>query len=235
MTTTIHHGMMTSLCSMSTQRGLRILALHSFRTSGLIFEKQLRISGLYTVLTEELKAELTFVNAPRKASGPIPQDVLMAFPSDAYYEWWNATLDEEKNTWHYDHCDESLEYLHHVWEEHGGFDGIVGFSQGGAIAALFAAMMVRRGSPPRFIICISGIKVRDGRFDAYYKAIADLPSAHIVGQHDPVKILTNRLVKCFASPVVLTHDRGHVVPRLHPDMSTTLKNFIAMHGMSSRI
>lgn len=210
----------------------------------MIFETQLRISGLYRFLTQDLKAELTFVNAPHKASGPIPQDVEMAFSSvgsGEYYEWWNATLDEEQNTWHYENSDASLDYLQKVWKEHGGFDGIIGFSQGAAIAALFAAMLTatQMGSngkshhddkeclaPPRFIVCISGIKVRDDRFVPYYRSISHLPSVHICGQHDPVKILTNQLVTCFASPVILTHDRGHVVPRLHDDMSKTLKNFV---------
>lgn len=232
---------------MKSCKGPKLLALHSFRTSAAIFEKQLKISGLYRLLTEDLGAELTFVNAPHKASGPIPQDVQMAFPSqddgeNGYYEWWNATFDEEHNTWHYENCDASLEFLKGIWKEHGGFDGIIGFSQGAAITALLSAMLVIEknemsqeiGSvddgkwlkPPKCIVCISGIKVRDARFVPYYQAISHLPSVHIFGQHDPVKILTNKLVKCFASPVVLTHERGHVVPRLHADMSATLKNFI---------
>ena len=225
--------------SSTLKRGPRILALHSFRTSSFIFEKQLRISGLYNLLTQDLKAELTFVNAPHKASGPIPQDVLMAFSSEDYYEWWNATLDEEQNTWHYENCDESLEYLDSVWKED-EFDGIIGFSQGAAISALFAARLKKENAVriPKFIICISGIKVRDARFDPYYEAISDLPNLHIFGQHDPVKILTNKLVKCFDSPVILTHERGHVVPRLQADMSETLKNFVlrsSMHDVPSKI
>ncbi len=223
--------------STTLKRGPRILALHSFRTSGLIFEKQLRISGLYNLLTQDLNAEVTFVNSPHSASGPIPQDVLMAFPSDDYYEWWNATLDEEQNTWNYQNCDESLEYLYSVWKED-EFDGIIGFSQGAAMSALLAAMLKKDNAMriPKFIICISGIKVRDPRFVPYYKAISDLPSAHIFGQHDPVKILTNKLVKCFDSPVILTHERGHIVPRLHSDMSETLKNFMrsSMHDVPSK-
>jgi hypothetical protein len=216
-------------------RRLKILALHSFRTSASIFEKQMRLSGMYQLLSEDLKAEITYINAPNAASGPIPADVLAAFGDSSvqeYFEWWNANQDEANGTWHYSRCDESLEYIQRVWKEAGGFDAIIGFSQGAAMAALVAALQqsgtfLAHEPPLKFIICIAGIKVRDERFSGSYLRVCDVPSVHIIGQQDPIKRLTNQLIRCFNSPTVLTHERGHVVPRMHHDMKVTLINFIA--------
>jgi hypothetical protein len=214
----------------STSARIRVLALHSFRTNARIFEKQLRLAGWWTRLVERGTCSFTFLDAPNPASGPIPDDVRLAFGSDAdgtCREWWNATQDEATQRWHYAHSDDSLEYLERVWNDQGPFDVILGFSQGAAVAALFAGVLkAKDAAMPRCIVCISGIKVRDSRFDDVYAGIADLPALHVFGQRDPVKVLTNQLVRCFRSPVVLQHDRGHVVPRLSPGDEDLLTEFI---------
>lgn len=187
---------------MASKNGaVRILALHSFRTNAAIFQKQLRLSGWDRLLTEELGAAFTFIDAPHTASGPIPDDVLLAFGKDydgdlgAYREWWNATQDEATRKWHYARCDESMDYLMHVWEEKGPFDVILGFSQGAAMTSLFSGLLKERGKVmPRCIVCISGIKVRDSRYDGLYQGISGLPALHIFGQKDPVKVRPMTLV-----------------------------------------
>lgn len=214
---------------------VKLLALHSFRTSGAILEKQMALSGFSKILREECNAEIVFIDAPNAASGPIPNDVVAAFPNTSYYEWWNATQREEDGQWEYVNADKSLEYIERVWNEHHGFDGIVGFSQGAAMAALLAGLQhsgqaLTGFSKLKFIICIAGIRVRDPRFSTYYDNLAHIPSVHIIGQNDPIKRLTNQLIRSFQAPVVLTHDRGHVVPRIHDDMKRILVRFIESHS-----
>ena len=127
-------------------------------------------------------------------------------------EWWNAERDPVTEAWRYEGCDESLSYLEGVWDEKGPFDAILGFSQGAAMTALFSGMLESKQKVlPRCIICISGIKVRDERFDGWYDGIRRLPSFHLCGSQDPVKIFTNRLIRSFEKPVVVEHERGHVV------------------------
>ena len=83
------------------------------------------------------------------------------------------------------------------------------------MTALFSGMLKSKGKVlPKCIICISGIKVRDSRFEGWYAGIGRLPSFHLYGSHDPVKIYTNGLIRCFEDPVVVQHERGHVVPKL---------------------
>jgi len=87
---------------------LRILALHSFRTSASIFEDQLRRAGLLTgggatTTTSEpgaaaaaglsfagAPARLDFVEAPNAASGPAPADVAAGGWPPPYREWFAA-------------------------------------------------------------------------------------------------------------------------------------------------
>ena len=194
---------------------IRLLALHSFRTNSRILEKQLRLSGWLQRLERE-NVSISFVDAPHRASGPIPADVKPFGDNEGTYrEWWNAERDPVTEAWRYEGCDESLSYLEGVWDEKGPFDAILGFSQGAAMTALFSGMLESKQKVlPRCIICISGIKVRDERFDGWYDGIRRLPSFHLCGSQDPVKIFTNRLIRSFEKPVVVEHERGHVVPKL---------------------
>eukprot|EP00890_Picochlorum_soloecismus_P004374 jgi/Picsp_1/4938/NSC_02302-R1_protein len=229
-------------------RKLRILALHSFRTNASIFEKQLRLSGLLREI--ENAADVTFIDAPNKASGPIPEDVASNFPNMDYFEWWNAERDSA-GRWRYENAQESLDKVDEISRQCGPFDGIMGFSQGAALAALLAGMQQRSklaassgtsteverksaavlANQPslRFVICFAGIKVRDPALEKYYDELGSLPSIHVVGDKDPIKYLNNKLVECFERPVVVYHDRGHVVPRLTGTKLDEFRRFLYSH------
>ena len=70
------------------RRKLRILCLHSFRTSGEILREQVRLAGWEETLGDLV--EFHVMDAPHPASGPVPPDVLAFFPDVPYREWWNA-------------------------------------------------------------------------------------------------------------------------------------------------
>lgn len=202
---------------------LRILCLHSFRTSGRIFQEQLQRAGLDRQLADLV--ELTFIDAPNPASGPIPDDVAPFF-SGPYYEWWNANRDAE-GRWSYEGWQRSVKAIERALAEQGGlrgFDGLMGFSQGGAITSLAIGMQrsgfALKGLPPlRFCVCFAGIRVRDPQLECFYSALRPCPSLHIIGDKDPVKRLTNLLIDSFDQPVVINHTRGHVIPALaEPDL-----------------
>ena len=50
-------------------------------------------------------------------------------------------------------------------------------------------------------------RVRDPALESMYEAMRSVPSLHIIGDRDPVKPLTNRLIEAFERPVVITHAR----------------------------
>ena len=147
-------------------RKLRVLALHSFRTSGEILKAQMEIAGWHK--QDVLGDMCEFVCAPDglPATGPIPEDVAMFFPEPtyAYHEWWNATKVE--GSMEYVGLEESLERVRAAWEDSGPFDGVMGFSQGATMTTMLAAKGVVEGWGPfaassgrraiPFAICVSG-------------------------------------------------------------------------------
>ncbi|KAJ1456756.1 serine hydrolase FSH [Pelagophyceae sp. CCMP2097] len=136
----------------SPPRTLKALCLHSFRTNGKIFEvqmlakKQLSVPHLDCAFSES-----AFVCG---AADEIPSVVLEYFPVKkygAYRQWWATPRDAAAD-------DDDVEYvgfdaaIAQVSKElrSGNYDGLVGFSQGGALAAAVVAKQLqgRADHPP---------------------------------------------------------------------------------------
>lgn len=230
--------------------------------------------------------DITFVNAPNPASGPIPKDVAPFFPGP-YFEWWNAERDPTHNIWYYENSDVTLSFLNDFIKLHGPFDGLMGFSQGAGTAALLMGLyrknlqnqrasetgkmkncadskkemqssnegiiksqaqdssgafkeQSKRGnlqlgrkscestldSNISFLLLIAGIRVRDPTLSTLYDSLGNVPSCHIIGDRDPVKPWTRLLIECFENPVVIEHERGHIVPPLEGKQLEKLRNFL---------
>ncbi|KAL6771888.1 hypothetical protein ACKKBG_A28170 [Auxenochlorella protothecoides x Auxenochlorella symbiontica] len=208
-------------------RKLRVLAFHSFRTSSRIFQEQMQRVGLDKELEDLI--EVTYINAPNRASGPIPEDVAPFFKGP-YYEWWNVSQDKS-GKWVIDDWEPAMKEAAAAMREHGPFDGVMGFSQGGAMASLVVALQ-RSGERfqefPRlkFILAFAGIKLRMKDLEYLYGSLHDVESCHIVGDRDPIKNMTNHLIESFDNPIVINHTRGHVVPQLAGHDLTTLRDFL---------
>eukprot|EP00891_Asterochloris_glomerata_P007178 jgi/Astpho2/7178/fgenesh1_pg.00113_%23_20_t len=163
---------------------LRILALHSWRTSGSIFIEQMRRAGLDKALADMV--EITYVDAPNDASGPPPEDVKPFFQGP-YKEWWSAQQDEERQRIVYMGWDRTAAYLGKKIKELGPFNGIMGFSQGAACASTVVALQ-RQGrmlqDEPQFKFCIffAGALNRDVHLRHIYEQHIDTPSIHIIGE-----------------------------------------------------
>ncbi|KAL4854860.1 NADPH-dependent aldo-keto reductase [Chlorella vulgaris] len=221
------HGAAGSAATGMPKAKLKILATHSFRTSAAIFKEQLQRSGLDKALDDLI--ELTFIDAPNAASGPIPDDVSPFF-AGPYYEWWNAQRDEQ-GKWTYEGWQRAVAAIEEALRQHGPFDGLMGFSQGGAMASLAVGMQrsgfaLKDAPPLRFCICFAGIKVRDPSLECFYAAMRPVPSLHIIGDKDPVKRLTNQLIDSFNHPLVINHTRGHVIPALQPPDLQRVRAFL---------
>jgi hypothetical protein len=134
--------------SMNAFRPLRVLCLHSFRTSGSILERQMNdFSNFGPKLSssEGFKDLVRFshVDAPhacsKEAEERMPERLRRILPPP-YYEWWNAQKDEATGSVVYEGADETLKMLREYLEAHGPFDGILGFSQGGSLAHLLCLL-----------------------------------------------------------------------------------------------
>ncbi|KAJ1766384.1 Ovarian cancer-associated protein 2 [Coemansia sp. RSA 487] len=125
--------------------------------------------------------------------------------------------------------DTSIAYLDSVLEKQGPFDGILGFSQGGSMAAVMCSVLEHRqlanntGHPAfRFAIICSGYMLQDTKWQHLYEKPLSTPSLHMYGVLDPV-IRFNRsiaLQQAFANPEVLCSDGAHFIPRAQKSILT---------------
>ncbi|NXQ40761.1 OVCA2 Esterase, partial [Catharus fuscescens] len=100
--------------------------------------------------------------------------------------------------------------------EHGPFDGLLGFSQGAALAAMVCALRARGDPrfPVSFAVLVAAFASRAPAHGHFYREPIALPTLHVVGDTDAVIAapLSRELAQCFVEPVVLTHPGGHFIP-----------------------
>ena len=185
---------------------LRVLCLHGFRGSGAGLEPQMRplIAGL------EPELELVHVDAPARARGG---------PG-----WWNAVsiAGVDPSVKHYEGWDETRAWVRQLFAGSAPFDGVFGFSQGAALAALLVGMRatnnvdaLERPLAFSFAVLVGGFVSNDPAHAALYQASEcfDLPSFHLIGRADRIvpREASLALAARFVHPTVFEHDGGHVI------------------------
>ncbi|KAL2662377.1 hypothetical protein AAZV13_02G036800 [Glycine max] len=203
-----------------SQRKVRILCLHGFRTSGEIL-KQLVLRWPEPVLQ---KLELVFLDGPFPAQGRSDVEGIFDPP---YFEWFQANEEFTE----YTNFEECLAYIEDYMLKNGPFDGFLSFSQGAILAAALPGMQAQVDKI-KFLIEISGAKFGENRFgmpklasNAFSKPI-DCPSLHFIGEKDFMKAESIALLEAFQDPVVIHHPRGHTVPKLDDYSLEIMVNFI---------
>ncbi|KAK6288527.1 hypothetical protein POUND7_000068 [Theobroma cacao] len=242
-------------------RKLRILCLHGFRQNASSFKG--RSASLAKKLKSI--AELVFVDAPHELPfiyqscmeannscapplgqhAPLPENckrkcawlVAPDFSGISEADWKIADLpfDPLQYQGQTDGFDASLGYLRKVFSEQGPFDGILGFSQGAAMAALVCAQRERiKGDIDfRFVILCSGFALP---LPAFKQGSINCPSLHIFGR-DPGKDrqITSHTSRYLASlfedgcSVIIEHEFGHIIPTRPPyidDIKDFLQRFL---------
>ncbi|KAI0034841.1 FSH1-domain-containing protein [Vararia minispora EC-137] len=210
----------------------RVLVLHGYTQNASIFGK--RIGALRKTLGKSV--ELVFVDAPVILR---PADLVETFGSTADLGAAEATPDADdpaltpRAWWKTDASRtrtggllESVEVLRDILKA-GRFDGVFGFSQGAAMAAILAALLERPHLFPPFLIdgaaphppftfCIaaSGFKPA-GEFAArVFEGGYETPTLHVIGRNDVIVIeeRSRSLVDVSKNARVEMHDGGHFVP-----------------------
>jgi predicted esterase len=231
---------------------LKILCLHGFRQNTSSFK------GRTSALAKKLKhiAELVFIDAPHELSF-VYQPILVqgsdipsppSVTAKRKFAWLiapNSTSNAEQN-WkaadapfdplqyqqQFEGFEESYAYLENAISQMGSFDGILGFSQGAAMAGSFCRQQQKTfGSPKfRFGVFCSGYPAPVGDFD---NEPINLPSLHCFGNgegHD--RQIANRasieLASLFAQDCcsIVEHDMGHIIPT-RPPYIDQIKNFLS--------
>ncbi len=205
--------MMTS-DSTPPERKLRILCLHGYHGSAGVLRSQM------SAFAADLEAlvDFVYVDAPSLASGD--------------YGWWHA-VDAERDPAsgdpgvdgphrHYKGWERTRAAIVALFEAKGPFDGILGFSQGAALAGLLVGLRAPDGRttaerPLRFdfAIVVSGFASNDPELARLYARTDSyaLPSLHVFGRADGIVPIddSRALAAHFAGPVIAEHGGGHVM------------------------
>ncbi|XP_010553714.1 PREDICTED: rhodanese-like domain-containing protein 6 [Tarenaya hassleriana] len=244
-----------------TRQKLRILCLHGFRQnasgfkgrSGSLIKKLKNIAELVFV---DAPHELPFVyQTPENDAPSSDQNPISTLPPGTCKKKfaWLVSPDSEKTdgtSWRLaegkfdplqyqyqtDGFDESLAYLKKVSSEQGPFDGILGFSQGAAMAAAVCGQpdSLKGEMDFRFCVLCSGFAPLP-LLEKKRRSIR-CPSLHIFGS-EPGKdrqIVTRvsaDLAEFFEEgcATVIEHDSGHIIPTRAPyidEIKAFLKRFI---------
>ncbi|KAF2839181.1 FSH1-domain-containing protein, partial [Patellaria atrata CBS 101060] len=153
-TVTARHKMTTQ----NPRNPLRILMLHGFTQSGPLFHAKTRAleknlqkafpAGCTLVYPTApirlLPSDLTFDSAHVDPSHSNSQNAELGSSAQALEEpdawgWWRRKGDTEPYT--YEGLEIGLEKIAQVLKEEGPFDGVIGFSQGGAAAGMVASLL----------------------------------------------------------------------------------------------
>lgn len=207
---------------------MRILCLHGYHGSGAILRRQM---GTWPDELAPL-ADFVYVDAPSLAAGD--------------FGWWHA-VDSERDPSsddpgvgdrhrHYKGWARTRAAIVSAFEREGPFDGVLGFSQGAALAALLVGLRAPDGPttaerPIRFdfAIVVGGFASNDRELARLYERSAayDLPSLHVIGRADAIVPSgdSRRLASQFRAPVVVEHGGGHVVP-VAPDAVARVRAFV---------
>lgn len=214
----------------------KILMLHGFVQSDKIFSS--KTGGLRKNLNK-IGFDLFYPNSPMK----ITKEELMAHHNiqpgedsdkkmasefntttngqDVYYGWWKR---KSKSLQEFDISQEVMDYLHNYVLENGPFEGIMGFSQGGAFAGYLLTNfhklldLTHDQQPPlKFFVTFSGFRLEAPQFQSSYdKHPLSTPSLHVQGEQDTV-VAETRVLSLYDSfqedrRTLLKHPGGHYVP-----------------------
>ena len=175
---------------MGSQKKMKILCLHGFRTSGSFLKNQ--ITTKWPSIASQF--DMDFPDGIFPAAGK--SDIEGIYPPP-YYEWFQF----DKDFTEYTNLEECITYVCDYITTKGPFDGLLGFSQGATLSGLLlgyqAQGKVLKDHPPfKFCISISGAMFRDPSIcDIAYKDPIKAKSVHFIGAKDWLR----RPVSCKVS------------------------------------
>ncbi|KAJ7701829.1 serine hydrolase FSH [Mycena rosella] len=213
---------------MATAVARTVLVLHGYSQNAAIFSKRLG------ALRKQCGKSVDFVFLdgpiilqPTDLFGSAPQSTLESLDSSEAAQsearaWWTWNTNKSEPIG----LPESLEVLRDILKTR-TFDGVLGFSQGAAAAALLAALLERPhsyppflvdGKPPhppfKFCVAVAGFQLGGSIAGPIFDTPYSTPTLHIIGTTDVVVLeeRSQKLVDVSTHARVETHDGGHFVP-----------------------
>jgi pimeloyl-ACP methyl ester carboxylesterase len=190
---------------------LKILALHGYHGSGQIMRYQT------AALSEATAGEVEFIyaDAPSLAAGD--------------FGWWQDGFSgwERSRDWAIELAAKQP------------FDGVLGFSQGAALAGLLAAVKASQPAGPLqfgFAIMIGGFTSHEPEHAHLFTGLLKTPSLHVAGSADPIVPIQDSLLLAerFANPVIMTHPAGHLIPT-DAGITRRIANYVLRYRQGARV
>lgn len=201
---------------------VRILCLHGWATNTEIFNYQIQKFRI------ELKSEAEFVVLQAPNEVPIQRDpVILKRFKGKYYAWYNMKQKQDSSGYELEGLSRSLACIKKHILESAPYDGVMGFSQGGAVAMLLLALQNKGDFPGafKFAVFVSPGFVSSTTMMEYVPK--GLPVAFFLGARDvflPVGLTQSRF---FLSPMVIVHNSGHRFPPLTAEVLSALRKVMA--------
>ncbi|KGN65012.1 rhodanese-like domain-containing protein 6 [Cucumis sativus] len=241
-------------------RKLRVLCLHGFRQNASSFKGRTaslakKLKTMVEFVYVDAPHELSFIYHPRDSepwetcvtslvqpNHPPPlESCKKKFAwlvsnnagerTETNWEVADAPFDPLQYQKQTDGFEKSLAYLKTVFSEKGPFDGILGFSQGAAMAAAVCSrkLSLKGAVEFRFAVLCSGFPLQMPELD---RGLINCPSLHIFGSDGgndrQIANKTSRnLASCFDAgcSVIIEHDLGHIIPT-RPPYIDEIKEFL---------
>lgn len=224
--------------------------LHGYAQSGQFFKIKTRpltktlamtLSAFYD--TDDASIEFVYPDGTfqlRPFDDVRSDDAEVMFDEDPdTYAWWKTLNITDP----YDGLEDSLSLLAQLVEDGGPFAGVIAFSQGAMLGAMFTAWLesnsvlgrrealqqmcqgknARLGQilsqPPQgpldFSIFFSGNKGTAEYYHGFYEPQMTTPSIHVLGEFDTVipRYISYGLINSCLNPIVVDHVGVHYVPR----------------------
>ena len=179
---------------------LKVLCLHGYGQTGAVLRDR---SGGFRKPLKKSRFEMTYPDGPYGCTAA-GEDEAEAEADAARRAWWRG------NSGQYDGWSETRASLKALCERE-QYDGILGFSQGAAAAAMLCAEL-----RPRFGIFVSGFVPRDevAAAELYAGVGDDVATLHVYGESDELVVAerSRALVDLFADATVAEHPGGHMIP-----------------------
>ncbi|KAH0336904.1 FSH1-domain-containing protein, partial [Aureobasidium melanogenum] len=234
-------------------RRLKILMLHGYTQSGPLFQaKTQRIKKLL---------EKSLAGLPIKIEVPI-NGIDLFYPTGPFKvssaDLNGAEVREDANGWWklrergqlQEGVDVGIDQVAKVLKEFGPMDGVMGFSQGAALAAMVVSLLepgreeafgkVQGGMkypqeikelqhpPLRFGVCFSGLLNKHEAYTAFYEPKIHTPILHVLGSMDTIVEESESLAlaeRCAdgGKGMVIRHAGTHTVPTSDRDIAAVIQ------------
>ncbi|KAL1306161.1 hypothetical protein AAFC00_004268 [Neodothiora populina] len=216
---------------------VKILMLHGYTQSGDFFSAKTRRirEGIKQTIESDLReqypegVEFFYPDAPLLNASGIPGYEGVGEKNEDLRGWFDI------NDMSFRGLEESLRWVMEYMRGIGPIHGIVGFSQGAALAVMIASLLEARQNPARlssissqqvamdlqppqgplkFVVSMSGFRGTSDHYLGFYNPIIATPGMCIIAELDTMisEDISLMLVGSMFAPEVIRHKGGHYVP-----------------------